>query len=122
MSKSPPLTPPTAVFPAVWIALFALMAIGVGRVYLAPPSPDRSRAIRTYWVQLAFNFVWSILFFNLRLYGFALLWLLILWGLILWMLLSFRKVIAWTAWLQLPYLLWVAFAAYLNLGVWYLNP
>ena len=54
-------------------------------------------------------------------FGFALLWLLVLWALILWMLLTFRKVDRIAAWLQIPYLLWVTFAAYLNLGVWLLN-
>ena len=68
-----------------------------------------------------FNFFWSIIFFNLQAFGFALLWLLVLWGLILLMILSFRKTDAPAAWLQVPYLLWVTFAAYLNFGVWMLN-
>ena len=70
---------------------------------------------------MAFNFFWSIIFFNAQAYGLALIWLAILWALILWMLFTFRKVDKWAAWLQVPYLLWVSFAAYLNFGVWALN-
>ena len=74
-----------------------------------------------FLVQLAFNFCWSIIFFNLRRFGFAFLWLIALWGLILGMILSFRQVDRTAAWLQVPYFLWVTFAAYLNFGVWMLN-
>lgn len=71
--------------------------------------------------QLGFNFFWSIIFFNLQSFGFAFLWLLVLWGLILWMIFAFRRLDPVAGWLQLPYLLWVAFAGYLNFGVWLLN-
>ena len=60
-------------------------------------------------------------FFNLRHFGLALVWLLALWALIIWMIGAFHPVDAPAAWLQLPYLLWVTFAAYLNLGTWMLN-
>ena len=73
----PPLTPPSWVFPVVWGILFALMALGAVRVYLSPAGPDRSRGLKLYWVQLGFNFLWSIIFFNLQSYGFALVWLVI---------------------------------------------
>lgn len=117
----PPLTPPSLVFPIVWGVLFALMGTGAARIYLSPASGPRSRGLLLFLVQLAVNFFWSILFFNLQAFGFAFLWLLLLWGLILWMTLSFRKAGRTAAWLQVPYLLWVAFAAYLNFGVWLLN-
>lgn len=117
----PPLTPPSLVFPIVWAVLFALMGIGIARVSLTPATAARSRSLLLFLVQLAFNFFWSILFFNLQRFGFALVWLLALWLLILWMVLSFRRADPPAAWLQLPYLLWVAFAAYLNFGVWRLN-
>ena len=71
--------------------------------------------------QLVVNFFWPLLFFNAGAYGFALLWLLVLWGLVLWMILVWRKVEPLSAWLQMPYLLWLSFAVYLNTGVWYLN-
>lgn len=117
----PPLSPPALVFPIVWGILFALMGIGAARIYLAPPSRERTNSLRIFLLQLAFNFFWSILFFNLQAFGAALVWLLILWGLILWMIVAFRKVDPLAAWMQIPYLLWVTFAAYLNYGVWMLN-
>lgn len=119
--KQPPLSPPSIVFPIVWGILFALMGIGAARIYLAPASNARSRSLLLFLVQLAFNFFWSIIFFNLQAFGVACLWLIVLWVLILLMILSFRKVDRPAAWLQVPYLLWVTFAAYLNFGVWLLN-
>ena len=117
----PPLSPPAIVFPIVWTILYALMGIGAARVSLSEPSIWRNRALNIFVVQLVVNFFWSLFFFNLQAFGFALLWLLVLWGLILLMILTFRKTDPLAAWLQLPYLLWVTFAAYLNFGVWILN-
>ena len=119
--NQPPLSPPGAVFPIVWGILFALMGWSAARVYLAPPSPAMTRGLALFAVQLALNFFWSIVFFNFQWFGFALLWLAALWALILWMILVFRRVDRLAAWLQVPYLLWVAFAGYLNWGVWVLN-
>ena len=120
--RQPPLAPPAIVFPVVWSILYALMGIGAARIQLAPESPERERSLLIYLLQLSVNFFWSILFFQLQAFGAALLWLLLLWVLILWMMVSFHKVDSAAARLQIPYLLWVTFAAYLNLGVWWLNP
>ena len=117
----PPLTPPGWLFPAVWVVLYALMGIGAARIILAPSSAGRSRGLNLMVTQLVVNFFWPLLFFNAGVYGFALLWLLLLWGLVLWMILVWRKVEPLAAWLQIPYLLWLSFAVYLNTGVWYLN-
>ena len=117
----PPLSPPGIVFPIVWGILFLLMGAGAARIFRAPASPDRSLGLLLFFVQLAFNFFWSILFFNFQRFGLAFFWLLALWGLILWMILAFRRVDPLAAKLQIPYLLWVSFAGYLNLGVWILN-
>lgn len=117
----PPLSPPGVVFPIVWGILFALMGIGGARIYQTQASNARSRALQLFFIQLAFNFCWSIIFFNLQWFGLALVWLIVLWGLILWMILWFSKVDPLAAWMQVPYFLWVSFAAYLNLGVWLLN-
>ena len=100
----PPLSPPSMVFPIVWAILFALMGIGAARIYLAPPSGARSRSLLLFLIQLAVNFFWSIIFFNLQAFGFAFIWLILLWLLILLMILSFRKVDKVAAWLQIPYL------------------
>ena len=117
----PPLSPPAWVFPIVWSILFALMGISAARIWLSPASAQRSRGLNLYVAQLAVNFFWSLIFFNAQAYGFAFLWLVLLWALVLWMILTFRKADPLAAWLQLPYLLWLTFAAYLNLGVWFLN-
>lgn len=117
----PPLSPPSWVFPIVWGILYALMGFSAARVYLDPPSGERSRGLNLYIAQLIVNFFWSIIFFNAQAFGFAFLWLLLLIGLVLWMILTIRKVDPLAAKLQIPYLLWLIFAAYLNFGVWYLN-
>lgn len=119
--RKPPLSPPAAVFPIVWTILYALMGIGAARVYRLPPSPERSTALRLFLIQLAVNFAWSILFFNYQAFGLAFFWLVLLCALIVRMILSFRELDEPAAWLQLPYLLWVFFAGYLNYGVWMLN-
>ncbi len=118
----PPFSPPGIVFPVVWAILYALMGIAAARVWLSPPGSERTEGIVLFGTQLAFNFFWSIFFFNLEAFGFALLWLLALWLLLLWMTLIFRKTDRTAALFQVPYLLWVLFAGYLNLGVWILNP
>lgn len=118
----PPLSPPSIVFPIVWGILYALMGISAARIYMSAQSPSRSKGLNLYITQLAVNFSWSIIFFNIQAFGFAFLWLLLLWTLVLWMVLVFRNVDSIAAKLQIPYLLWLTFAAYLNLGVWYLNP
>lgn len=117
----PPLSPPAFLFPIVWGILYALMGISSARIYLSPPSRDRSRGLNVYIIQLIVNFFWTLIFFNAQAYAFAFIWLLLLWLLVLWMILIFRKTDPLAAKLQIPYLLWLSFAAYLNLGVWYLN-
>ena len=118
----PPLSPPGWVFPFVWTILFALMGIGAARIYLSAPSADRSLGLNLFIAQLAVNFFWSPIFFNRQTYGLAFFWLLLLLGLVLAMTLIFRKTDSVAAKLQIPYLMWLTFAAYLNLGVWFLNP
>jgi tryptophan-rich sensory protein len=115
------LTPPALLFPIVWTVLYALMGIGAARISLTPPSPERSRGLNLFIAQLVVNFFWSLIFFNAQAFGFALLWLVLLWVLVLWMILTFRKTDPLAAWLQIPYLLWLTFAAYLNYSVWQLN-
>ena len=117
----PPFSPPAAVFPVVWGILFALMGISGARIYLAPASPIRTRGLILWGSQLVFNFFWSIIFFNFQRFGAAFVWLAALWAQILWMIVTFFSVDRPAARLQIPYLLWVSFAAYLNLGVWLLN-
>ena len=119
--NQPPLSPPAILFPIVWVILYALMGFGAARISLAPASPEKSKALNLFVTQLVVNFFWSLIFFNAQAFGFAFFWLLLLWFLVLWMILEFRKVYPLAALLQIPYLLWLTFAAYLNAGVWYLN-
>ena len=121
MTVKPPLSPPAWIFPVVWTVLYALMGISAARVSLKQESRARSRGLNIFVAQLIVNFFWSLIFFNARAYGFALVWLMLLWTLIVWMIYAFGKVDRRAALLQIPYLLWVTFAAYLNYGVWKLN-
>ncbi len=119
--QQPPLSPPGILFPIVWTILYALMGISAARVWLTEPGKDRSQGLNLWIAQLVVNFFWSLIFFNDRAYGISLLWLVLLWVLVLLMILKFWKTDKPAALLQLPYLLWLTFAAYLNAGVWYLN-
>lgn len=82
---------------------------------------EDTKALTLYAVQLIFNFFWSIWFFNLGWYLFAFLWLVALWILIIATTVAFYRISKPAAWLMLPYLVWVALAGYLNLGVWWLS-
>ena len=119
--EKPALTPPDIVFPIVWTILYALMGISAARIWLSPPTKERNHGLIVWGAQLFFNFFWSLIFFNLEAYGFAFIWILILWALIIAMIYIFNKTDRLAAILQIPYLLWVTFAAYLNFMVWMLN-
>lgn len=120
-AEKPPLTPPDIVFPIVWSVLFTLMAISAARVWLTDNSRIRNHAMIVYFIQLFFNFFWSVLFFNFQAYALAFLWILGLWALILVMIIRFYQADKIAGLLQIPYLLWVTFAAYLNYAVYLLN-
>ncbi len=115
----PPAAPPPVLFPIVWTLLYALMGISMARVRLYGRNSEKNQNI--FIVQLVFNFFWTLIFFNAKAYGFAFVWILILWILIAAMIRSFRKQDSLASLLQIPYLLWVSFAAYLNFMVWQLN-
>ena len=119
----PPLAPPPVLFPIVWTILYILMGIGSARVYLKKDAMPQevTNALKIYALQLFFNFFWSLIFFNLRTFLFAFIWLIALWGLIIVMLFKFYKIDKPAAIINIPYLLWVTFAAYLNLAIYILN-
>lgn len=114
----PPLSPPAWIFPIVWGILYALMGIGAARIWMT----CEKHGLNLFLTQLILNFFWPLLFFNTKAYGFAALWLGALWIMVLAMILVFRKSDKLAARLQIPYLLWLTFALYLNIGIWYLNP
>ncbi len=121
MMEKPPLSPPAVVFPVVWTVLYALMGIGAARVYGSEDSVWRKWGLNLFVIQLVVNFFWPLIFFYAQAYGLALIWLLLLWALVLAQILLYRKVDRLAAVLQIPYLLWLTFAAYLNFAVWQMN-
>ena len=117
LAVKPPLSPPGWLFPVVWSILYALMGVGAGLV-----SGEKSGvALNLMVAQLVVNFFWPLLFFNAGAYGFAFLWLILLLILVVWMTLEFWKRDPLAGKLQIPYILWLLFAAYLNAGVYVLN-
>lgn len=120
--RKPPLSPPAWLFPVVWTILYALMGIASYLVCSSRASPARKRrALTVYGIQLAVNFFWSLLFFGLEVYLLAFVWLVLLWLLILLTMVMFSYISETAGKLLVPYLLWVSFAGYLNLGVYLLN-
>ena len=118
----PPLSPPAIVFPIVWTVLFILMGIAAYLVAVSDADETAAdNALTVYGLQLGANFFWSIFFFNFGWYWFAFFWLLLLWVLILYTMNLFSAVSKPAVYLLVPYILWVSFAGYLNLGVTLLN-
>ena len=120
--NKPPLSPPGWIFPAVWTLLYALMGFASWLVYISEASqPRKKRALGLYALQLAVNFVWPLIFFKAMWYLAAFFWLLLLWLLVIACTVRFYCIGRSAAWMLLPYVLWLSFAAYLNLGVYLLN-
>ncbi len=118
--QQPPLAPPGVVFPIVWTILYTLMGISA---YMITESNSKlkNKALTVYGVQLFLNFIWPLVFFNGQMFLFAFIILMALWIMVLWMIGIFYKINPISAFLQIPYALWLTFAAYLNLGVYLLN-
>ena len=121
MGIRPVMSPPAVLFRIVWTILYALMGIGLARIFSSEESMAKTIGLNLFWVQLFFNLMWGVFFFNLQAYGFALVWLLIMLLLIFMMILVWRLIDPVAAWLQIPYLLWVIFAAVLNASVWWMK-
>jgi len=119
----PPLAPPAILFPIVWTILYTLMGISLAGVIIKGRKDGKYTlpAIRTYVVQLAVNFFWSIIFFNLRAFLLSFAWLFLLWFLIIDMIFKFYKISRISAYINIPYFIWVTFAGYLNLMIYILN-
>lgn len=119
--KQPPLAPPAVVFPIVWAILYAVMGIGAYLVYVSEDSGIRTFSLRVYIIQLAVNFVWSIIFFRFELLEFAAVTAVILAALVAVMVWAFYKTRRLAGIINLPYLAWCLFAAYLAIGNAVLN-
>lgn len=118
----PPLSPPPIAFPIVWTILYTLMGISMALVLSSDaPVSVKSRSVKIYALQLFFNFFWSILFFRFEAYFFSFLWIVALLVLIVLMIREFYKASKVAAYLQIPYLLWVAFATYLTFATFILS-
>lgn len=121
--NTPPLSPPAFLFPVVWTLLYALMGISSALICTDEKAKKtvKQQALTIYGVSLFVNFFWSILFFNLRAFLFSFIWLLLLLALIVKTVFEYLKINRTAAFLQIPYLLWVTFAGYLNFAIWLLN-
>ena len=120
--NKPPLSPPGWLFPVVWTVLYILMGISAYLVLESKAATtDKKSALKLYFLQLGFNFFWSIIFFTLGAYELAFLWLVILFALILATTKRFWSINPLSGVLMIPYALWVAFAGYLNLAISMLN-
>ena len=120
--EQPPLTPPDILFPIVWTILYTLMGISCYLIKTSDASKEEvADVLPIYFYQLVVNFLWPIFFFNLEWHLFSFIWLLLLWVLVARMIMKFYPLNKTAAYLNIPYLIWLTFAAYLNLGVWWLN-
>lgn len=120
--NKPSFAPPAWLFPVAWTVMYTLMGVSSYLILTSvAPKEDKESALKIYAIQLSVNFLWSIFFFNLELYLFAFFWLLLLWGLVLVMLVRFYKINKTAAFINVPYILWLTFAAVLNFTIWLLN-
>lgn len=117
--QKPPLSPPSILFPIVWTILYVLMGISYGIIDSKSLIELKTKII--YSLQLFVNATWSLNFFTLKWRLFAFIWIIILDVLVIVMIIDFFKKNKTAGLLQIPYLLWIIFASYLNLGVYLLN-
>lgn len=117
--KQPPLSPPSTLFPIVWSILYILMGISYG--ILDSNLLVDSGINSIYYLQLFVNALWSIFFFVFKWRFFSFLWILLLLALVVIMIVRFYRKNKTSGLLQIPYLLWILFATYFNLGVYLLN-
>jgi translocator protein len=120
--NKPSWQPPNWLFGPVWTTLYILMGIALYLVWKADANASlKQTAILLFAIQLILNFFWSIIFFNQHQIGWALVEIIVLWILILLTIFSFSKINNTAAWLLVPYISWVSFAAILNYTIWQLN-
>jgi tryptophan-rich sensory protein len=118
----PTFSPPSYVFGPVWTTLYALMGIAAFLIWKKGlDRKDVKVALGIFIIQLVLNTLWSIIFFGLHSSGGALIEIVFLWLAILATIIAFYKISKVSAYLLLPYIAWVSFAAYLNYSIWVLN-
>ena len=116
----PPLSPPSILFPIVWTILYILIGISIYIIVKKNPK-DVSEAKLIYYVALVTNALWTPIFFGFKEYFLAFLWIIMLIVFVSAMIIKFYKIDKTSAYLQIPYLIWLLFAAYLNFGIVVLN-
>lgn len=116
---NPPLSPPSYLFPIVWSILYLL--IGTSYYIYRKNNNDDPLTIRLYYIQLILNYLWSIIFFTLKLRTLAVIWIIVLAITIIYLMIRFYKEEKTSFYLLIPYILWVLFATYLNIGIIVLN-
>lgn len=117
--EKPFLSPPSILFPIVWTILYILMGVSYG--ILKTNNKVDSKIDQIYYLQLAVNLLWSIFFFTFKWRLFSFLWIILLDVLVILMIIRFYQKNKAAGLLQIPYLLWVLFASYLNLSIYLLN-
>ncbi len=119
---TPPLAPPGWLFPIVWTILYILMGVSFYLVWNSNATIyEKKQAFKHFTIQLFLNFIWSPIFFNIRWYIAAFIVLVVLWAFVLAMIISFYRISKLAGLLQIPYLIWITFAGYLNLAIYLLN-
>lgn len=122
VANKPAFNPPNWIFAPVWTTLYILMGIAFFLVWKAQAAKaTKQTAITLYIAQLTVNFFWSLIFFKLQQPGWAFAEIILMWVLILLTILWFAKISSVAAWLLVPYISWVSFAAVLNYSIWILN-
>ncbi len=120
--NKPWFNPPAWVFGPAWTALYVLMAVALYSVWVKKEFSKAKNAYFLFSIQLVLNALWSIIFFGMKSPGLAFLEIIFLWLAIGLTAKEFYKISKPAAYLLLPYLAWVSFAALLNFSVWTLNP
>ena len=120
--KKPRYTPPNWAFGPVWTTLYILMGISVFLVWQNGLATNGTLlAFTLFWIQLALNALWSIIFFGMKSKGGGVVTIIVLWLLILATIVASFPVSAWAGAILIPYIAWVSVASYLNIGLWRLN-
>lgn len=125
--KKPPLAPPGFLFPIVWTILYILMGIAFYLILTHDTTGNNSLAVTKnvcivlFIVQLVFNFFWSIIFFRFKMYFPAFFWLLALLAMVIVLSVMSFKINRFASLSFIPYILWMTFASYLNIGIAFLN-
>lgn len=120
--RKPPLSPPAWLFPVVWTILYTLMGISSYLVLTSGGSrEDVQNALSVYAYQLLVNILWPVFFFNFQWFFFSLIWLVLLVLLVAAMIREFYRLSKSAAYLNIPYLVWLLFAGYLNFTIWWIS-